>query len=178
MINVNRAINAGFVGATCMTFFMILMRGVGVTSMNLELMLGSMVTSETGMGSWLLGLFLHLFVGAVFGVIYGAIMEMLGRGGWAVGLAIGAVHTVLSGFILPLIGAMHPLVRSGALAPPGIFASGLGAGAVVLFILLHLGFGATVGGFYVVLARTPDEDEEAEPFPTHTRRPPSAVHRG
>jgi hypothetical protein len=174
MLNWNRAINAGFLGAVAMTALMLTLRTLGLTPMDLEMMLGSMVNSTIGMAAWMLGLFMHLGVGAGFGVVYAGIMESLGRSGWPLGLAIAAVHTFVSGFILPLIGALHPLVQIGTMAPPGIFASGLGAPGVFLFIALHLVYGAIVGAFYVVLWTAP----EASPSLESCRKGPSTVRRG
>jgi len=172
MLNWNRAINAGFRGAAAMTVLMVVLRTLGVSSMNLETMLGSMVTSTPDFGSWGLGFLIHLIAGGVFGIVYGFIMESLGRTGWSVGVGIAAVHSVLSGLALPLIGAMHPLVRSGRMAAPGLFASSLGGTAVVLFIALHLLFGAIVGSYYVVLSTAPQPRPAAAP-----RRSSTVIHR-
>lgn len=174
MVNWNRAINAGLVGAAAMTLAGILVRTLGITTMNLELMLGTMVTSQVGMGSWGLGLLIHLVLGALFGLLYGAVMEALGKSGWEVGLGIATVHVVVTGLALPLIGAAHPLVRSGQLAPPGVFASGLGVVGVVLYVALHWLYGVIVGRSYVVLSTV------TEPgfTPAARRRPPSTVLRG
>jgi hypothetical protein len=173
MLNWNRAINAGFLGAVAMTVFMIALRTLGVTSLNLEILLGSMVTSTSDIGSWGLGFLIHLIAGALFGIVYGLIMESLGRTGWVVGVGIAAVHAVLSGLALPLIGAAHPLVRSGQIPAPGLFASALGGMGVVLFIALHLIFGAIVGRTYVALSTAPQARPETAP----RRRPPTVAHR-
>jgi hypothetical protein len=174
MLNWNRAINAGFLGAVVMTVFMIVLRTLGLTSMNLEAMLGSMVTSIPDFGSWGLGFLIHLIAGGLFGIVYGFLMESLRRTGWSVGVGIAVVHTVLSGLAMPLIGAMHPLVRTGQMPAPGMFASALGGTGVVLFIALHLLFGAIVGKYYVALSKTP----KSRPAESPRRRPPSTViHR-
>lgn len=174
MLNWNRAINAGLLGAAAMTVLMLILRSLGWTPINLEMMLGSMVTSTIGLAAWMLGLYMHLVAGAVFGVLYAEIMEHLGRAGWAVGLGIGGLHALLAGLILPLLGAIHPLVQTGTLAPPGLLGSGMGAGGGILFILLHLMFGAIVGAFYVALSAAPEERSPGEPAP---RRPSTVIHR-
>jgi len=173
MLNWNRAINAGFLGAAAMTVLMIAMRALGVTSMNLEAMLGSMVTAIPDFGSWGLGFLIHLIAGGVFGIVYGFLMESLGRTGWLVGVGIAAVHAVLLGLALPWLGAMHPLVRTGQMPAPGLFASVLGGAGVVLFIALHLLFGAIVGRYYVALSPAP----QVRPGSAPRRRPPTVLHR-
>jgi len=173
MLNWNRAINAGFLGAAAMTVLMIALRTLGLTTMNLETMLGSMVTSTPDFGSWGLGFLIHLIAGALFGIVYGFVLERLGRTGWSVGVSIAVVHSVLSGLALPLIGAMHPLVRTGRMPSPGLFASSLGTTGVTVFVALHLLFGAIVGKYYVVLSTAPQTRPASAP-----RRPPSTViHR-
>jgi len=136
-------------------------------------MLGSMVTSTPDFGSWGLGFLIHLIAGALFGIVYGFVMESLGRTGWSVGVGIAAVHSVLSGLALPLIGAMHPLVRTGRMPAPGLFASALGGTGVVLFIALHLLFGAIVGIYYVALSTAP----QSRPAEVPGRRPSTVIHR-
>lgn len=173
MLNWNRAINAGFLGAAAMTILMIALRTLGITSMNLETMLGSMATSTPDFGSWGLGFLIHLIAGGVFGIVYGFLMENLGRTGWSVGVGIAVVHSVLSGLALPLIGAMHPLVRTGRMPAPGLFASALGGTGVVLFIALHLLFGAIVGTYYIALSTAP----RSRPAEAPRHRPSTVIHR-
>ncbi len=172
----NRAINAGLWGAAAMTALMLVVRGLGLSGLNLELFLGSMVTSTLGFGPWALGLGIHLVIGAGFGVVYAALMETSERSGFRAGMLIGAVHAVLAGIFLPLLGAAHPMVRAGSLPAPGPFATGLGDGtAATLFVLLHLLYGAIVGRAYVVLSPAA---EEGSPAPEPGRRPPTALRRG
>lgn len=172
----NRAINGGFWGAAAMTVLMLIVRGLGLSTLNLELFLGSMVTSTLGFGPWALGLGIHLVIGAGFGVVYAALMETFERSGFRTGMLIGAGHAVLAGMILPLLGAAHPLVRAGGLPAPGPFATGMGDGtAAMLFVLVHLLYGAIVGSAYVVLS--PAAEEEG-PAPEPGRRPPTALRRG
>jgi len=171
----NRAVNAGLYGAAATTALMLVVRALGLSGLNLELFLGSMVTQTLGFGPWALGLGIHLVIGAGFGVAYAALMETFERSGSRAGLAIGAVHALLAGMLLPLLGAAHPLVRSGSLPPPGPFAAGTGGAAPVVFILLHLLYGVIVGRTYVVLAPAAGEGARApQPGP----RPPTVLRRG
>jgi hypothetical protein len=172
-MNWGNAIGAGILGAVFMTAILLVLRALGVTPMNLEMMLGTLFTESPGLGSWFLGLAIHLAAGALFGVVYGAIMEAARRRGPGVGVAIAVPHAILSGILLPVVGAMHPLVQAGRMVNPGAFAAAAGPLAFVLFVGLHLVFGSVVGGAY-----------ELRRFPAGTgpseipRRPPTAVYRG
>jgi hypothetical protein len=172
-MNWGNAIGAGILGAVVMTAILLVVRALGATPMNLEMMLGTLFTASPGLGSWFLGLAIHLTAGALFGIVYAAIMETARRRGPGVGAAIAVPHTILSGLLLPVVGSMHPLVQAGRMVNPGPFAAEAGPLAVVLFIGLHLVFGSVVGGSYE-LRRFPAGVGPAE-IP---RRPPTAVYRG
>jgi hypothetical protein len=172
----NRAINAGLWGAAAMTALMLVLRGLGLSTLDLELFLGSMVTSTLGFGPWALGLGIHLVIGAGFGVVYAALMETFERSGVRAGILIGAAHAFVAGMILPVLGAAHPLVRAGSLPAPGPFATGMGDGtSAMLFILLHLLYGTIVGSAYIVLSPAAGKEGSA---PEPGRRPPTALRRG
>ena len=51
-----------------------------------------------------------------------------------------------------MIGVVHPLMRSGALAKPGPFAVNYPAATTMGFLMLHLVFGVLVGGLYEAFA--------------------------
>ena len=59
----------------------LVLRTIGVTAMNLEMMLGSMLTSHVSVPTWTLGLVIHLCFAALFGLAYGAIMEGIQKRG-------------------------------------------------------------------------------------------------
>jgi hypothetical protein len=169
-----RAVNAGLMGAAAMTAVTLATRSFNLSSLNLELLLGSLVTSTSGFGPWALGFCIHLLIGAAFGVVYAAIMETFERSGLRIGLEIAVLHLLLAGFLLPVVGTANPLVRSGSLPSPGPFASGLGGPAVITFIFIHLLFGAIVGSSYLVVSPAAKGSAPAEA----PHRPPTALRRG
>ena len=104
-----------------------------------------------------IGWALHLAHGLLFSLLYAAVFAAVGHAGWWFGLALGAVHAgfvggPLSNLILP---AVHPRMgRSWSdardtplLEPPGFMLVNYGSGTVVLTTVLHLVYGAIVGGF-------------------------------
>lgn len=169
-----RAALVGVAGALAMTALMLVLRAVGATSMNFETMLGSMFTTDLGLGTWVLGLAIHLGFGALFGIAYALGMEGLRRQNAGIGLAFALIHTVVSGWVLPQLMLIHPLVRSGQMQNPGFLASSYGAGQVVVFALLHLLYGAVVGALYR-LHRRPALEVEAPIRGYH--RPPTHAAR-
>lgn len=89
------AFYSGVVGALAMSLFAALARAAGLTSVNLEMALGSFFTWRIDFPSWVVGLLLHLFAGGVIGVVYGRILRLLGRSGVRWGLVIAVPHVVL-----------------------------------------------------------------------------------
>ncbi|MGM0575188.1 MAG: hypothetical protein ACQEXJ_05610 [Myxococcota bacterium] len=158
---VKKAMYAGVLGAMVMTVVMAIARGLGM-AVNLEMMLGALITESVTTGTWVLGLCIHVVAGAVFGLVYAAVFEYVThRAGWGLGLGIGAVHTLVSGVVLGALPMVHPLMP-GFLDPPGMFMANLGVLGVAAFAALHLIFGALVGASY-------------EPISQAHRRPPHGM---
>jgi len=152
----SRAVIAGTIGALAITLVTALLRATGVP-VNLEMLLGSMLTASLGMSTWLLGFLIHLCAGALCAVIYAAVFEHWTRRADATtGVGVGAVNALLSGLALGALPALHPLIPE-YMAAPGIFFAHLGAGGVIVFIGLHLLFGAIVGAMYAAEQRASTE---------------------
>lgn len=146
-MQVAKALFAGALGALMITILTAIARVLGM-QINIEMMLGSMLSGALDAGSWLLGFVMHVIIGGVFGLIYAALFEYsLGRAGGGPGLAIGAVHAVIAGLLLGVIPTIHPMMPEW-LSVPGFFFGSLGLLGVVTFVVLHLLFGALVGTLY------------------------------
>ena len=142
-----RAFSGGVLGALAMSAVMGVLRLSGVP-IDWELMLGSMVMDHLGPLTWLLGLGLNLICGGVFGVLYAATFEYgVKEASAGMGSVVGAVHAVISGIALSFVPALHPLVPE-IWPAPGVFLLALGAFGVLLFVVLHVIFGAIVGAHY------------------------------
>lgn len=151
---------AGVVGAAVMTVLMALGRRMGLP-INLEMMMGSLLTGETGETTWLIGLLMHFVAGGIIGTIYAALIHgrtTSANTGAAVGIA--AVHTLISGVAMGVVPLMHPLIPE-TMPAPGMFLVNLGAAAVIAFVLLHLLYGAVVGWLGTELSH------RGEPHPAH-----------
>jgi hypothetical protein len=146
-MKIGRAFLGGMIGALVMTAVAGILRLVGMP-INLEMMQGSMLLGTVSPAAWVLGLVVHLIIGGVIGIVYAAIFEYaMHHASAGLGLAIGAVHAVISGIFLAFVPALHPLVPE-LLPAPGVFMLSLGALGVLLFVGLHLMYGAVVGGYY------------------------------
>jgi hypothetical protein len=146
-MKVLRALLGGLLGAAAMSVVMALCR-LALIPIDLELLLGSFVLAELGFGAWLVGVGIHLSLGALFGLLYAWIFERgMQRSGPAAGAAIGMLHAGIAGAALAALPEVHPLVPI-ALVSPGAYFVALGSSGVMLFVLLHLLFGGVVGAYY------------------------------
>ena len=151
-IDLGAAIAAGLVATAAMTA--VLYMGIGMMpmqmTMNLLYMEGSMVVAQRTQ-AFLLGAMMHTMMGVAFAVLHVALYRAFGiESGLAVwGLAIGIGHAALIGAIgMPMVGAIHPLVRSGRLIAPGFMLTSHPMGTVVGFFMVHAIFGAVTGLVY------------------------------
>lgn len=143
---VRRAFGAGVLGAAVQSILMAIARSLGFPA-KLELLLGSMFTASTDARAWVLGFVLHFSLGGVLGLVYAlGFGRGLRRAGLGVGAAFGAAHALAAGVALVAVPRFHPLVPD-VLVAPGPFLSNLGIMGVVVFVALHLVYGAIVGEF-------------------------------
>ncbi|HYE97331.1 MAG TPA: hypothetical protein VEJ18_00405 [Planctomycetota bacterium] len=162
------AVAGGSAAAAVTTAFLLLLRAIGLSSLNLELLLGSALTRSVDGAAWLAGFGVHLSFGVLFALLYGAILQAARRQGAVAGAALGVVHALVSGFSLPIVLGLHPLIVSGVLANPGFFARNLGLREVAVFLLAHIVYGAVVGAL-VRPRRILPVEPDTEPLPR--RRP-------
>lgn len=143
------AILSGLVGASAMVALLTLVRLIGLTEMNLGLFLGSALTRELSLGTWLLGFAIHSAMGIVFAIIYAALFERWDGASWWQGMIIALPHILVAGAMVWGLGLLHPLVPQRIEDPDYLFA-GFGAPTVITYMLMHLLFGAVVGAVYAV----------------------------
>jgi hypothetical protein len=98
-----------------------------------------------------MGLALHAGVGAIWAIFYAYFFwSTLERPPAIQGLAFSLLPILLAGFVMmPQLGWMHPLVLSGELSQPGVFALGQGWGGPVNLVLGHWIYGLTMGALYI-----------------------------
>lgn len=143
----------GLIATAALTAMMIAAQLVGLTRLDLPLLLGTVLTGDPDRAR-VAGFVIHLVVGQGFALGYAAAFALLDRATWWLGLALGAVHvSVVLLAIVPLLAGVHPRVASGragpssraALEPPGLLGLNYGVQTPVVAIAAHLVYGVALG---------------------------------
>lgn len=150
------ALVGGLVGTVVLTSGLRIAQELGWTRMDLPLLLGTVFTDNRSRAS-VFGYALHFGNGLLFALVYYAIFRAVDHAGWGFGAALGVVHAMFSGgaLVTVLLPAIHP--RMGALwsdaeetpllEPPGFMLVNYGRRTAVWTLLVHIVYGAIVGGF-------------------------------
>lgn len=143
------AIWVGILATLVMTVLMYAGKAMGM-SMDMPRMLGSMVADPESSVAVALGLVVHFMMGVVFAIVYVLLFDAFGiEPSWLWGSVFGVIHGVIAGVAMGMMPAMHPRMGPGKELPsPGLFGRKLSAMAPVGIIVLHIIFGAVVGGIY------------------------------
>ncbi|AKV00767.1 hypothetical protein AKJ09_07430 [Labilithrix luteola] len=146
-MKVGRAIMFGIVGAAAMSLLSAILRMIGIP-IYMEMILGSLTGIVPGPTAFLVGLLIHLAIGAIFGVIYCALFENVwDHGGAGTGMILSVIHAALLGMIFGLTPQFHPYIPRLIHDPGPYFANG-GPLTVIAFFGIHLVYGAIVGAGY------------------------------
>jgi hypothetical protein len=140
MKQIGKAVLAGFIATIVLSAFMLAKASMGLMpDMNAIKMLTNMAHGMIGTpASPVVGWIIHFLIGTIlWGVLFGLLAEILpGRHYAARGMvfSIGA-WVLMMVLVMPLAGA-------------GLFAAKLGLGAPIATLVLHLIYGAVLGGVY------------------------------
>jgi hypothetical protein len=150
------ALAGGAVGTIVLTSALRLAQELGLTRMDIPLLLGTVFTDRRGPAS-VLGYIIHFVNGLLFALGYYAVFRAVSHAGWLFGAALGVVHAGLAGGALMtvLLPAVHPRMgtpwsdaeETPLLEPPGFLLMNYGRRTVVWTLLTHVAYGAIVGGF-------------------------------
>lgn len=143
-----RAIVGGIIGAAVMSILLWIAQAIGLTDFGFARLLGAFVFRGTGTWPWVLGFCFHLILGAGFGIVYGFILELWGKSGWWRGLIVALPHLLLAGIILQLV---HPRTIEW----PGFMGLHEGIATLIIWVVIHLVYGAIVGSVYHVRLHRP-----------------------
>jgi hypothetical protein len=121
--------------------------------MDMPRMLGLMFVGPGSGAVTLIGLAAHVMMGVIFAIMYVLLFNGFGIApSWQWGALFGAVHGVLAGLFFGMMPAIHPRMGNGEELPgPGLFGHNLGGAVPMAIIVLHVVFGAVVGGVYARL---------------------------
>jgi hypothetical protein len=144
----------GILGTFVLTTMLRVASEMGITRLDIALLLGTVVTRNRRKAR-ALGYTFHLVLGLAFALAYGGLFQMVGFTSWWLGALFGAVHavflsTVVINVLLPVV---HPLMGTpdtGAneyalIEPPGFLMLNYGRNTFVVTLFAHMVFGAIVG---------------------------------
>ena len=150
------ALAGGLVGTIVLTTGLRLAQEVGLTRMDLPLLLGTAFTSRRSRAN-AVGYGVHFFNGLAFSLLYGLVFVAVGEAGWLFGLLLGLVHAAFAGggLVNVLLPSVHPRMgtpwsdaaETPVLEPPGFMLLNYGRATAIVTVLLHLAYGAIVGAF-------------------------------
>jgi hypothetical protein len=150
---IGSAIAAGFVGTLVMTTIIRAAGELGLTRMDLALLLGTAVT-ENRRKARALGYSFHFVLGIAFALAYVEFFALIGHRTWWIGALLGALHAIFTGTVLVniLLPVVHPRMATPETAaneialiePPGFLMLNYGRGTFVVSLVAHVAFGITV----------------------------------
>jgi len=155
------ALVGGVVGTIVLTSGLRVAQELGVTRMDIPLLLGTIFTDRRDSAS-VIGYVIHFFNGLLFALAYYGVFRAVGHAGWLFGAALGLVHAALAGGLLltVLLPAVHPRMgtpwtdaeETPLLEAPGFLLANYGRRTVIWTLFGHIVFGAIVGGFAAQLS--------------------------
>jgi hypothetical protein len=150
------ALAGGFVGTVVLTTALRGTQEVGLTRMDIPLLLGTMFSADRTRAN-VIGYAFHFANGLLFSLAYAGVFFAVGRAGWLFGAILGLVHAAFAGgalvnILLPLV---HPRMgtrwsdsrETPTLEPPGFMLRNYGRHTALVTIIGHIAYGAIVGGF-------------------------------
>jgi hypothetical protein len=143
----------GLVATSVLTAVMIVAQLVGLSRLDLPLILGSIVTDDPDRAR-VAGFLLHLGVGQGFALGYAATFTLLGTASWWLGGLLGLLHVaIVLTVLVPLLAGIHPRMASNRagpastalLEPPGLLGLNYGSQTPAVAIIAHLAYGVALG---------------------------------
>jgi len=143
----------GLVATTTLTAIMIAAQMMGLTRLDLPLLLGTLASVDPDRAR-AAGFMIHLGVGQGFALGYGATFALLGRATWWIGGLLGLLHAAVALTVLvPLLAGVHPRVAStragpastAVLEPPGLLGLNYGSQTPIVAVVAHVAYGIALG---------------------------------
>ncbi len=137
---------AGFVATAAMTGLMYAAPMMGMPKMDIATMLGTMFLPSPGPAFWL-GMMIHLMMGIIlFPAIYRFVLQPSSGSGTGRGVLLGLLLWAAANMmVMPMMAAIHPMVKSGMMPAPGFLMLNLGVMAPIGSLIGHLLYGVVLG---------------------------------
>jgi hypothetical protein len=150
------ALAGGLVGTVLLTSGLRGAQELGLTRMDLPLLLGTIFTDHRSRASTI-GYAVHFLNGLLFALAYYGIFAAVGRAGWLFGAGLGVVHGIFAtgALVTILLPAVHPRMgtpwsdaeETPLLEAPGFLMANYGERTALGTLVMHVMYGAIVGGF-------------------------------
>ncbi|MGD8748803.1 MAG: hypothetical protein PVI44_10075 [Balneolaceae bacterium] len=149
-VNLLIAALSGFIGAIILTLLIYLLKLFG-QDVDIPYLIGiRFVNIEHKTKAYLVGILLHLIIGAGWGVLYVTLLRGLAITiNWPAGILWGFAHGVFTGTMLGILAESHPYIGAGKpISEPGIMGSNWGTLIPYWILGLHVIFGASSLAIY------------------------------
>lgn len=145
-----RAIRAGLIATFVITLLIYTGRTLGLY-LDFPQMLGMLfVNPRYGAVVYTVGLLAHFVMGALFGLVYAwlfQVLEVPANGLW--GGIFGGIHGLLSGLLISIFSSIHPRIGPEKPLPsPGLFCINFGRLIPLKLVVIHILFGIVMGWIY------------------------------
>jgi len=156
---IGQALAGGFIGTLALMTIIRAAAEVGLTRMDLPLLLGTVVTEDRRRAK-AVGYLFHLLFGLLFALVYGGFFAIMGRSTWWVGALLGALQAVFISTVVvsELLPAVHPRMATfntsanefALIEPPGFLMRNYGRNTFLVTLAAHIVYGAIIGALVSV----------------------------
>jgi branched-subunit amino acid transport protein len=135
-----QVVGIGFVAGLVTSLFYFIMRKIGWTGLNLEMIWGRLFTGRSDEAAWWTGFLVFLAISSLVALVYSSVFRSARRSGAGIGLSLGFIHWAISGILTGLL--------PQSLGNSGFFLLNTSFATAWIFMLAHLVYGSTVGALF------------------------------
>lgn len=149
-VNLFIAALAGFIGAIILTLLIYLLK-LGGQNLDIPYLIGTrFVDISDRKKVYVVGVTLHLLIGAGWGVLYVILLTAMAvTPNWPAGMLWGLAHGIFVGAMMGILAETHPAIGDGKAIPdPGIMGQSWGTLIPYYVLIFHIIYGACTLGIY------------------------------